>query len=132
VTTFADGDSFLSAAKTRVPICVFLDVVLPERSGLEILQELRTQQYLAPIVLVSALDDLATAVEGMKHGAVDYIRKPFDRYAPAARARDAVEFWLRRERQGDVFDPRPNESCEWFRLTPSEKEMLLMLRLMQA
>ena len=39
MTNFEAGNSFLLAAKTRVPICVFLDVVMPRRSGLEILQE---------------------------------------------------------------------------------------------
>ena len=44
VTTFEDANSFLKAAKTRVPLCVFLDVVMPQRSGLEILDELRVQK----------------------------------------------------------------------------------------
>jgi DNA-binding response OmpR family regulator len=41
VTRFEDGDAFMAAAKTRVRICAFLDVVMPKRSGLEILKELR-------------------------------------------------------------------------------------------
>src|ERR1700689_5022394 len=54
VTSFEDGDSFLRAASTRVPICVFLDVVMPRRSGLEILRELRNRQFWTPIFLISA------------------------------------------------------------------------------
>ena len=45
VTTFEDGETLLAAAGTRVPICLFLDVVMPGRSGLEILQELRARRY---------------------------------------------------------------------------------------
>jgi ActR/RegA family two-component response regulator len=73
VAAFEDGDSFLRAAEMRVPICVFLDVVLPQRSGLEILQELRKRQYWTPIFLVSALDDITTAVEGIKNAAHDLL-----------------------------------------------------------
>ena len=87
VTSFEDGDSFLRAASSRVPLCVFLDVVMPKRSGLEILQELRARQYWTPIFLVSAREDAQMVVEAMKNGAHDYIRKPFDRLAPALRVR---------------------------------------------
>ena len=131
VTPFAEGDSFLKAAKTRVPICVFLDIVMPQRSGLDILKELRSWQYWTPIFLISALDDFTTVVEGMKNGAHDYIRKPFDRHVPGARVRNAVEIWLRREQERRPFDFDPSEKSEWFRLRPGEKEMLLMMRLMQ-
>ena len=130
VAAFEDGDSFLRAAEMRVPICVFLDVVLPQRSGLEILQELRKRQYWTPIFLVSALDDITTAVEGMKNGAHDYIRKPFDRSVPVARARNAVEAWSRREREWRAFDLYPNGNYEWFRVSPDERAMLLLMRSM--
>jgi two-component system, LuxR family, response regulator FixJ len=77
VTSFEDGDSFLEAAGTRVPVCVFLDVVMPRRSGLEVLKELRARQYWTPIILISARDDAQMVVEAMKNGAHDYLRKPF-------------------------------------------------------
>ena len=128
VTTFEDGDSFLLAAETRVPICVFLDVVMPRRSGLEILQELRGRRYQMPIFLTSARDDFPTVVEAMRNGAHDYIRKPFDPNALMPRVRNAVEMWARRE-QNDVLDFRASDNCEWFRLTPGEKAMLLLTRL---
>src|SRR5580692_11765114 len=66
VTGFSDGDSFLQAVGSRLPLCVFLDVVMPRRSGLEILRELRARQYWAPIFLMSARDDVPTVVEGMR------------------------------------------------------------------
>src|SRR5712671_1844657 len=52
VTSFADGDAFLRAASTRLPLCVFLDVVMPKRSGLDVLKELRARQYSTPIFLM--------------------------------------------------------------------------------
>jgi FixJ family two-component response regulator len=129
VTTFEDGDSFLKAAKTRVPICVFLDLVMPRRSGLEVLQELRARRYWTPIFLTSARDDFPTVVEAMKSGVQDYIRKPFDYDAPAKRLHSAIELWSRRDRKKDALDLKMNENCEWFRLTPNEKEIVLLMRL---
>jgi two-component system response regulator FixJ len=74
VKTFEDGDAFLRAAGTRVPICVFLDVVMPQRSGLEILRELRERRYWTPVYLTSARDDFPTVVEAMKSGAHESVR----------------------------------------------------------
>jgi hypothetical protein len=45
VTGFSEGMSFLKEAKTRVPICIFLDVVMPGASGLELLKELKEASY---------------------------------------------------------------------------------------
>jgi FixJ family two-component response regulator len=67
VKTFEDGDAFLQATTERVPICVFLDVVMPRRSGLEILREFRARRYWTPVFLTSARDDVQTVVEGMKN-----------------------------------------------------------------
>jgi FixJ family two-component response regulator len=129
VTTFENGDSFLAAAKTRVPICVFLDVVMPGKSGLEVLQELRARRYWTPIFLTSARDDFPTVVEAMKNGGHDFIRKPFDSDAPAARLHSAIELWARRECENGAMDLQLNENCEWFRLTPGERETVLLMRM---
>ena len=60
VKTFEDGDAFLQATTERVPICVFLDVVMPRRSGLEILREFRARRYWTPVFLTSARDDVTS------------------------------------------------------------------------
>jgi FixJ family two-component response regulator len=130
VKTFEDGDAFLQATTERVPICVFLDVVMPRRSGLEILREFRARRYWTPVFLTSARDDVQTVVEGMKNGAHDYIAKPVDPCELLPRVHNAVEMWLRRMETRGASDISANENREWFRLTPSEKEMLLLMRLM--
>jgi FixJ family two-component response regulator len=130
VRAFEDGDSFLKAASTQVPICVFLDVVMPKRSGLEILKELRARQNSAPIILISARDDAPIVVEAMKSGAHDYISKPFDRFAPALRVRDAVEVWSCRAQERTALELRPIEGGEWFLLTPGERDALALMRMM--
>jgi FixJ family two-component response regulator len=132
VKTFEDGDTFLKAMGQRIPICIFLDVVMPRRSGLEVLKELRAQRYSAPVFLTSARDDIPTVVEAMKNGAHDYIKKPFDPYEVVPRVHSAVEMWLRRMETRNPLDIQTNENREWFRLTPNEKDMLLLMRLMES
>jgi DNA-binding response OmpR family regulator len=133
VITFDDGDSFLGAARSRVPLCAFVDVVMPRRSGLEVVKELRAQHCWTPIFFTSARDDVATVVEAMKSGADDYITKPFDPRTLALRVRDAVEMWSLRERERRLgtFDFQSIEKCEWFPVTPSERDILLLTRLMK-
>jgi two-component system, LuxR family, response regulator FixJ len=99
VSSFADGDALLRAAGARLPLCVFLDIVMPRRSGLEVLKELRARQNWMPIYLMSARHDNPTMVEAMRSGADDYLRKPFDRHAPVMRVRAAVEAWSCREQK---------------------------------
>lgn len=96
VTGFAEGASFLRETASRVPVCIFLDVVMPGISGIDVLKKLAAKNYAAPIFLISARRDSPAVVEGMRNGAHDFIEKPFDPYTAVLRVRDAVEFWGRR------------------------------------
>ncbi len=99
VTGFAEGASFLAAAKSRTPTCIILDVQMPGQSGLDILKELNAQQYPAPIFIISGVGDIPMAVEAIKSGALDFIEKPFDATTVVTRVREAVEAWARRATQ---------------------------------
>jgi two-component system response regulator FixJ len=105
VSGFAEGASFLAAAKARTPTCIILDVKMPGQSGLEILKELNAQQYPAPIFIISGEGDIPMAVEAIKSGALDFIEKPFDATTVVTRVREAVEAWARRSQRttGDVL-----------------------------
>lgn len=100
VTGFAEGASFLAAAKSRTPTCIILDVQMPGQSGLDILKELNAQNYPAPIFIISGVGDIPMAVEAIKSGALDFIEKPFDATTVVTRVREAVEAWSRRARDG--------------------------------
>lgn len=63
--------------KYRSPDLVMLDVNLPERSGIDILQELKTRVD-TQVVMLTADDTDETAVKAMKLGAADYLTKPFN------------------------------------------------------
>src|ERR1041385_4729238 len=107
VTGFAEGASFLAAAKTRTPTCIILDVHMPGQSGLDILKELNAQQYPAPIFIISGVGDIPMAVEAIKNGALDFIEKPFDATTVVTRVREAVDAFARRAQRGSSADVPP-------------------------
>jgi two-component system, LuxR family, response regulator FixJ len=76
VICFADGAALLSQIRSRIPACVFLEVRMPEGNGLDLLTKLREENCPAPIFVTSANGDIATAVEAVRRGAVDFIEKP--------------------------------------------------------
>jgi two-component system, LuxR family, response regulator FixJ len=92
-TGFSDGESFLAEARSRTPECVLIDVHLPGCSGLELLKQIDAQHYPAPILVISGLGDIPTAVEAIRNGALDFIEKPFEPAAVVSRVRDAVRGW---------------------------------------
>jgi len=74
----ADGPSGSSAAENPDVDLVLLDVRLPGRDGLGVLGDLRKRRPDLPVIMMTAYGTLQVAVEAMKHGAYDYIGKPFD------------------------------------------------------
>ncbi len=72
-----DGDEGMELGRSADLDLVILDVVLPGKSGFEILQELRRCKPRLPIILVTAKGAEADRVFGLEHGADDYVVKPF-------------------------------------------------------
>lgn len=56
---------------------VILDLGLPGKDGLVVLEELRGQGFQSPIIILTARDDVNDKVLGLEHGADDYVTKPF-------------------------------------------------------
>ena len=78
-TSFAtDADTGLKAMTEQPCDLVLLDVKLPGRSGLAVLQEFRRLNNLLPIIVLTALKDIDVARAAFKNGAQDYIPKPWD------------------------------------------------------
>jgi two-component system response regulator FixJ len=124
VSGYADGNSFLNAARARPPACIILDVHMPGRSGLDILKELNAQNYGAPIFIISGQGDVPMAVEAIKNGALDFIEKPFDADTVVARVRDAIAAWARRETTAETNEFLAASFPGRDLLTPREREVL--------
>jgi FixJ family two-component response regulator len=124
VMTFAEGASFLLAAKARRPDCIILDVHMPGRSGLDILKELNAQHYGAPIFIISGVGDIPMAVEAIKNGAFDFIEKPFNAQTVLTRVREAIEAWARQGQSTDRPPMLPENFPGQDLLTPRERDVL--------
>ena len=78
VETFSNGEDFLAHLRDSSPSVILLDVHMPGRSGLEVMEELAARHIAAPILIISGQGDIPMAVAAIKHGAHDFIEKPFD------------------------------------------------------
>jgi DNA-binding response OmpR family regulator len=85
---------------------VVLDMLLPERSGLEVLAEVHGAKPALPVIILTALDEVEQRVIGLDAGAVDYLGKPFSLNELAARIRSqlrvAAQMPTTELRSGDI------------------------------
>lgn len=77
VGTARNGADALEAVHRLQPDLILLDVYMPDKDGLAMLRDLRSQAVPADVILVSAAQDAETIGEALRNGAQDYIIKPF-------------------------------------------------------
>jgi two-component system OmpR family response regulator len=87
VSTALDGDSGLEKALSADVSLVVLDMMLPGRSGLDVLRTVHDAKPGLPVIVLTALGDVEHRVTGLDAGAVDYLTKPFSLTELAARIR---------------------------------------------
>ena len=78
LATAASGEEGLKLIPKLKPDLVLMDVRMGGISGLETLRRLRQFDTKLPVILMTAYGTTQTAIEAMKHGAYDYVLKPFD------------------------------------------------------
>jgi two-component system response regulator RstA len=89
------GDAVMAVVREVRPDVIVLDVMLPGRSGFDVLRDLREAGLTVPVVMLTAKGDVVDRVHGLELGADDYVAKPFS--MPELLAR--VKALLRRARQ---------------------------------
>jgi two-component system copper resistance phosphate regulon response regulator CusR len=77
VVTAASGEQGFYAATTEAVDALVLDLMLPERDGLQILRDLRANGFTRPVLILTARDAVEDRVLGLDSGADDYLVKPF-------------------------------------------------------
>ena len=76
IPAFSANEALTLLQKNKVSI-ILSDMRLPDEDGITLLKKLKATSNAIPFVLMTAYADVPTAVEAMKHGATDYISKPF-------------------------------------------------------
>jgi two-component system response regulator FixJ len=123
-TTFASAQEFLKAYNPAQAGCLVLDIRMPGMSGLELQEELNERGAVIPVIFITGHGDVPMAVEAMRHGAFDFLQKPF-------RDQDLID----RVQQALARDKEVRESLKQHAriraciasLTPREREVLDLL-----
>ena len=82
-----DGEDALSMARTGVYDVILLDIMLPRRTGFDVIRQLRRRDVATPIICLTARDASGDKVTGLDLGADDYLTKPFEFVELLARIR---------------------------------------------
>jgi len=111
VITASDGEEALAAAKQHTPDLILLDVMMPKLDGFEVCRRLRADPSFpfTPIVLVTAMADSKDIVAGLEAGGDEYLTKPVDHAALAARVRSM----LRIKQLHDQTEALAAEVSQW-------------------
>ena len=98
-TNYAEADAKLAAYTYD---CILLDIMLPDGSGLQLLEHLKQQRKRDNVIIISARDSLDDKILGLDMGADDYLPKPFHTAELLARIKSV----LRRGKSGGEMDLR--------------------------
>ncbi|MCB9234459.1 MAG: response regulator [Bacteroidia bacterium] len=93
------GKDGLALAASHLPDLILLDLGLPDKSGHEVLTELK-EWFARPVIILSVQDNEADIIQALDHGATDYLTKPFRTGELLARIRSAI-----RREQTDELKP---------------------------
>ncbi len=93
VAAARDGREALEMMRLKDFNVVLLDVIMPEMNGYEVLRELKTDERLRhiPVIMISGVAEMDSVTHCIRHGAEDYLPKPFDSTLLAARLHSCLE-----------------------------------------
>lgn len=113
---FDSPENFLAEYDQR-PGCIILDLAMPGMNGLELHQTLSQRGWSLPFIMITGHGNVPTAVSAMRHGAIDFIEKPFSSAKLVASVREALATAARELGIRQRMDS----------LTPREAQIMAML-----
>jgi putative nucleotidyltransferase with HDIG domain len=78
-TSVPNGRAAQEQVKRFTPDLVLSDMIMPEMDGIKLLEWMRQYDPEVPVIMVTAIHDISTALESIRRGAYDYILKPFEK-----------------------------------------------------
>ena len=135
VISALDGDAGLERALGEDIDLVVLDMLLPGRSGFEVLSRLREVKPALPVIVLTALGEVDDRVSGLDAGATDYLTKPFSLTELAARIRAQLRIASQVPQttlagggvEVDLLTREVHRSGDLVRLSTTEFELLVYL-----
>jgi DNA-binding response OmpR family regulator len=130
-----DGESGLERALRESFDLLVLDLLLPGRSGLEVLAAVHEAKPELPVIVLTALDEVEERVAGLDAGAADYLTKPFSLHELAARIRAQLRVAAQSQRtilragrlEVDLITREVRYAGQLVRLSTTEFELLTYL-----
>ncbi len=107
ITSAYDGNKALQAVQAEYFDLIILDIMLPEVDGITALESIRVQNNNVPVLILSARNNSADRVLGLKKGADDYLTKPFNLEELLLRIQKLIEKnkrLLDKDTVGDTYD----------------------------
>jgi FixJ family two-component response regulator len=119
-TAFGTAGEYIDADKPDAPACLILDVELPDINGLELQARIAKGEH-PPIVFITGHGDIPSSVRAIKHGAVDFLTKPFsDSELMTAIAAAILQDREKRSARAELGDL----TQRYLDLTPRERQVL--------
>lgn len=136
ITLCDDSRQVLERVREMNPAVVLMDLVMPHLSGEELLASLRAHHPGIPVIMVTATDDVATAVRCIQSGAYDYLTKPLDLdrlLATVTRAFEVQRLQLENlELRKRAVEPKLNHPEHFKKITTRSPAMLAVFSYVEA
>jgi FixJ family two-component response regulator len=121
--TYATARDFLATAVSDAPGCLVIDIRLPDMNGLDFQLQLTQTGVRLPVVMMTGYGDIPMSVRAMKHGAVDFLPKPFKDQDMLDAALTAIE----RDRQRRALDRDVSKMRERFGTLSAREQQVMLL-----
>ncbi len=121
---YASVEEFLQRHEDSRLGCLVLDIRMPGESGLALQERLLAKGAVIPIVFITGHGSIRAGVQAMKHGAIDFLEKPFDDQALLDAIHKALAYAAERRR---LESRRADAQARLARLTPREREVLVQV-----
>lgn len=121
VECFESAEDFLAVFDSSRPGCLVVDVRMPGMSGLDMLQQLESEEIVPPAIVITGHGDVPMTVKAMKQGAFDFLEKPYQPQELLDSINKAISL---NAKQRSECSRRKELSLRLNRLLPEEKAVL--------
>lgn len=125
--TAAGGEEAIKILGESNPSLIFMDIMMPDGDGLEILKKIKNSKPDIPVVMITGFGTMQTAIQAMQSGAYDYLTKPLDIEKVRLTAQRALELLKMRQQltelQRQLLEQKPKRGTELIGQNPQMQDV---------